>query len=125
MTAGRDYLAHIKALIVLNPQVVYWATVREESQGDRGLFRYRLTLKDGGFLEMFELFQVTPAGVLVTKYSFHWQKADGQWRKRWDNAPHHPEVSTHPNHLHEGAEENVLPHEPISAEEVLAIIATG
>jgi len=51
-----EYLAQIKALIVLNPQVTDWTTVREEAQGDAGLFRYRLTLHDGGLLEMFELF---------------------------------------------------------------------
>jgi len=34
-----DYLAHIKALIVVNPQVVHWEVVREEAQGDMGLFR--------------------------------------------------------------------------------------
>jgi hypothetical protein len=43
-----DYLAHIKALIVVNPQVVHWTVVREEVQGDLGLFRYRLTLRDSG-----------------------------------------------------------------------------
>ena len=39
------------------------------------------------------------------------------------NTAHHPEVPTHPHHVHDGADANVLPHEPVSAEEVLAIIA--
>jgi hypothetical protein len=118
-----DYLGHIKALIALNRQVVHWKVVREEAQGDMGLLRYRLTLRDGGLLEMFERFQVVGGRLQVTKYSFHWQDADGQPRKRWDNAAHHPEVPTRPHHVHDGAEANVLPHGPISAEEVLAIIA--
>jgi hypothetical protein len=59
----------------------------------------------------------------VTKYRFHWQSADGQLRKRWDNAADHPEVPTRPHHIHDGVAANVLPHEPISAEGVLAIIA--
>ena len=42
MKSASDYLAYIKALIVLNPQVVHWVVVREEAQGDLGLFRYRL-----------------------------------------------------------------------------------
>ena len=58
MKDAADYLAYIKALIALNPQVVHWVVVREESQGNRGLFRYRLTLRDGGLLEMFESFQI-------------------------------------------------------------------
>ena len=123
MKEAADYLAHIKALIIVDPQVVHWIVVREEAQGDVGLFRYRLTLRDGGLLEMFERFQIVEGQPRVAKYSFHWQDAAGQLRKRWDNAAHHPEVPTHPRHLHDGAEANVLPHEPMGAEEALAIIA--
>jgi len=118
-----DYLAHVKALIALNSQVVHWTVVREEAQDDMGLFRYRLTMRDGGLLEMFERFQTVGERLRVVKYSFHWQGADGQLRRRWDNAAHRPDVSTHPHHVHDGTEVNVLPHEPISTEEVLAIIA--
>lgn len=123
MTNAGNYLAHIKALIVLNPQVVHWIIVREEEQGDRGLLRYRLTLKDNSLLEMFEFFIVTAAGVQATKYRFHWQSADAQLRKRWDNAAHHLEIATYPHHVHDGTEENVLPNEPMNAEKVLSIIA--
>lgn len=118
-----DYLAYVKALIVLNREVAHWMVVREEAQGDGGLFRFRLTLRDGGLPEMFERFQIVEEEVQVTKYSFHWQSADGPLRKRWDNAAHHPEVSSHPHHVHDDTEANVLPHGPVSVEEVLAIIA--
>ena len=124
MKDAADYLAHIKALVVVSPQVMHWMVVREEAQGDMGLFRYRLVLWDGGLLEMFERFRVMEEGLPVAKCSFHWQDTGGQLRKRWDNAAHHPEVPTHPHHVHDGAEANVLPHGPIGAEEVLAIIAT-
>jgi hypothetical protein len=121
--SASDYLAYIKALIVLNPQVVHWMVVREEAQGDLGLFRYRLTLRDGGLLEIFERFQIVEGRLQIAKYSFHWQGADGQLRRRWDNAAHHAEVPTRPHHVHNGTEANVLPHGPVSAVEVLAIIA--
>jgi len=58
-----DYLAYIKALIVENPQVLRWTVVREEMQGDMGMLRYRLTLRDSDLLEMFELFQVVEGRV--------------------------------------------------------------
>jgi len=48
-----EYLAHVKALIVMNPQVTHWTAGREEVQGDAGLFRYKLVLRDGGLLEMY------------------------------------------------------------------------
>jgi len=66
---ARDYLTHIKALITLNPQVVHWKVMREEAQGDMGLFRYRLTLRDGGLLEMLECFQVAGGRLQVLKRS--------------------------------------------------------
>lgn len=125
MKDADDYLGHIKALVALNRQVVHWQVVREEAQGNVGLFRYRLTLRDGGLLEMFERFRIVEERLQVAKYSFHWQDADGQLCKRWDNAAHHPEIPTHPHHVYDGAEANVQPHGPISTEEVLAIIAAG
>jgi len=118
-----DYLARVKALMLVNSQVMGWKTVREEAQGNAGLFRYRLELRDGGMMEAFERFQVEAGTARVTKYSFHWQDADDRLRKRWDNARHHPELRTFPNHVHDGSEDNVLPHEPVSIEEVLTMIA--
>jgi hypothetical protein len=117
-----DYLAHIKALVVAHPQVIRWVLVREEAQGNMGLYRYRLTLQDGSLLEMFERFQIAKERVQIAKYSFHWQSATGQLMRRWDNVAHHPELHTHPHHVHVETESDVQPHGPISTEEILAFI---
>ena len=42
MNGAAEYLASIKARIVAHPHVVHWAVVREEAQGDQGLFRYAI-----------------------------------------------------------------------------------
>jgi hypothetical protein len=118
-----EYLRHIKALILFMPQVVGWEVVREEAQGDAGLFRYRLNLCDGSLLEMFELFYILREQVEVRKYSFHWQDGAGNLLKRWDNAAHHSEVATHPHHVHDGTESNVLAHQPVDAETILVIVS--
>jgi hypothetical protein len=34
------------------------------------------------------------------KYSYHWQDSDGSLISRWDNSPHHREISTFPHHRH-------------------------
>ncbi|HEX9975503.1 MAG TPA: DUF6516 family protein [bacterium] len=34
------------------------------------------------------------------KYSYHWQDANGNLISRWDNSPHHQEISTFPHHRH-------------------------
>ena len=123
MKDAADYLAHIRVLIIRNPQVRHWGVVREEVEGDLGLFRYLLVLRDGGELEMFERFQVVKGDVEVTKYSFHWQDAGGRLRKRWDNAPHYPDIPTHPHHVHDSGEMDAVPHGPVVAEDVLALVS--
>ena len=35
-------------------------------------------------------------------YSFHWQRETGELIVRWDNAPHHREITTFPHHMHTG-----------------------
>ena len=110
---------HIKTLITLSPYVAHCVVVREDAIGQIGLFRYRLTLSNGDLMEMFERFSVVAGHLQITKYSFHWQDTDGQLRKRWDNATHYPSIPTNPHHLHDGAQDNVLPHEPMSAQKVL------
>lgn len=123
MKDAAEYLAQVKALIVMNDQVMHWTAAREEAQGDAGLFRYKLMLRDGSVMEMFENSRIMQEAVKVTKYSFHWQDGTGRLRMRWDNAPHHPEVSTHPHHVHAESESNVMPHDPVTVEEIFSIIA--
>ncbi len=125
MKDASDYLTYIKALIVMNPEVLHWTVLREEAQGDMGMLRFRLTLRDRSLLEMFEFFHVIKGKVQVIKYSFHWQDISGHLVKRWDNSAHHPELSTNPHHVHDGAEGNVKPHRLIRAEEVIELVGTG
>lgn len=33
-------------------------------------------------------------------YSYHWQDKNGSLRIRWDNAPHHSNLRTFPDHKH-------------------------
>jgi len=59
--------------------------------------RVRAEIIDGSVLYVRELF--FPGH---TKYSYRWQTSSGEMRLRWDNAPHHPTIPTHPHHRHEG-----------------------
>jgi hypothetical protein len=63
-----DYLAWIKSIITLCPEIVTFTIIREETQTDKGLWRYRLKLKDGSFLEMFEFFKIESGQVEIIKY---------------------------------------------------------
>ena len=42
-------------------------------------------------------------------YAYHWEHRRQSGRMyRWDNAPHHPEISTYPHHLHDGDEHTIV-----------------
>jgi hypothetical protein len=78
-------------------------------------YRLRIIFSDGSLL--FAKEYIDPD---ERNYSFHWQKADNQMVMRWDNAPHHTNISTFPHHKHCG--ENILENTEISLKDVLNII---
>lgn len=82
--------------IVVGIDIVAW------SQNQVRLVRIKLV--DGSYLDI----RVTGRG----DYSYHWEHrmTDGGIH-RWDNAPHHHQVSTHPHHLHDGAEATIVESE--------------
>jgi hypothetical protein len=53
------------------------------------------------------------------KYSFQWLKQDNTLIIRWDNAPHHPQISSSPHHKHIGTDENIEESINITLFEVL------
>ena len=52
------------------------------------------------------------------RYSYHAQKEENMVR-RWDNAPHWPEVKTFPHHLHIESEKKVSEFREVFVEDVL------
>lgn len=54
------------------------------------------------------------------KYSYHWQKENGELIIRWDNSPHWRKLKTFPYHRHE--ERKVFPSHRININEVIEII---
>jgi hypothetical protein len=63
--------------------------------------KLRLVFADGSFLDVWLS--------LDGDYAFHWEQRRQRGRIfRWDNAPHYPQVSTFPNHLHSGQEDKVV-----------------
>jgi hypothetical protein len=60
------------------------------------LLRVKAEIIDGSALHIREA--IFPES---SKYSYHWQTREGKLLIRWDNAPHHPEIPTHPDHKHD------------------------
>jgi hypothetical protein len=59
--------------------------------------KLRLAFKDESFLDIW-----LSEG---NDYAYHWEHSRQSGKiYRWDDAPHHPEVSTFPKHFHNGGE---------------------
>jgi uncharacterized protein DUF6516 len=88
-----------------SPHVKRVEQVRREhdATGRIGFMRYRLTLINDDLLELTERVEVQAGEIVVTKYRHHWQNQEGILIKRWDNAPHYPQVASFPHHLHDGS----------------------
>ena len=66
----------------------FWATIVFK---DGSRLAVRFALKSDGDIEEF-------------KYSYQYLDPQGRRILRYDDAPHHPEIVTHPHHLHRGPE---------------------
>ena len=62
----------------------------------------RLRFLDGSLLEFAETITVRGVVLVKSEYAYHFQTADSRLIFRYDNAPHHPELSGFPEHKHEG-----------------------
>ena len=118
------YLADIKERFVSDPIVVQFHVIRERSTLVDGHIRARLELSDSSQLEFSEYMQRSSVGeIAVITYSYHWANADNELIKRWDNAPHFPDLLGFPDHIHDGATGEVTRGQPMSIFTVLDEIA--
>ena len=58
----------------------------------------------------------------LIRYAYYWLKQNDELRIGWDNAPHHPEASTHPHHKHVAAQESIQASEETTLEDALRFI---
>ena len=94
-----------------------------DKRGPRaGLIRGEARFVDRSRLNFSELVADIQTAIVRTMYSFHYQNSKDELIFRYDDTPHHPEVTGFPHHKHNG--ENVLPTEPPTLEKVLKEITT-
>ena len=75
----------------------YW---QETVPGREGIIEVRLRFWDGSLLEFVEVLIEHGVVLVKTDYAYHYQDAQNQLIFRYDNAPHHPDIITHPHHKH-------------------------
>lgn len=97
------YIEELRQQLILCEQVVSFKIVRELLGNRDAFIRVKCSLEGGDILEFAEYVQAGAPGRIVREtYSYHWQTKAGKLIKRWDNAPHHREIATFPDHLHDG-----------------------
>jgi hypothetical protein len=97
----RQYLERLRDTIYSRREIeVEYLRVVEVLADCLGAIEGRLRFHDHSLLKFTET--VIERGIILVKtdYAYHYQRADGTLVFRYDNAPHHPEVSTFPDHIH-------------------------
>ncbi|MGA9348698.1 MAG: DUF6516 family protein [Anaerolineae bacterium] len=112
-----QYLTRIYATLYSRGDVEIQFLYSEQPTRLDGRVRGRLRFYDGSTLTFEE--KVIKRGRSIEKisYRYHYQHADGTLGFRYDNAPHHPEVFTFPDHIH--IEGRVEATEPPDLSEIL------
>lgn len=114
---SREYYASVQKTILAAAHVIQSDVSFDEISEEECYIRGVLTIAGDYQLHIAE-YVVTEPKLMRLKYRFHLQTSKGKMIARWDNAPHHPEVKTHPDHLHVG--DKVKANPPTDIAQVLA-----
>ena len=112
-----QYLTRIYATLYSRGDVEIQFLYSEQPTRLDGRVRGRLRFYDGSTLTFEEKVIKRGRSIERISYRYHYQRADGTLGFRYDNAPHHPEVLTFPDHIH--IEGHVEAAEPPDLSEVL------
>ena len=96
---AREYLGAVQKTIQSAPYVISFEIAFEEIDARECYIKGKLQLTGGLQLHIAE-YVITGPTFDRTKYRYHLQDADGRMIVRWDNAPHHQQVTTFPHHCH-------------------------
>lgn len=84
-----------------------------------GLIRCRVVFWDASYPDIYEVVS-TELGYPVRVHYAYTYVREGKRAFRYDNAPHHPEIVTHPHHKHIGSADRLAPADQPSLSQVLA-----
>ena len=116
-----DYFAAIERGLRQN---VHIGTIEDPitclaSDDYNGLIRCRVVFWDGSYLDIYEVVSTELGYPVRLHYAYAYVRG-GQRAFRFDNAPHHPEIVTHPHHKHIGTADRLAPADQPSLSQVLA-----
>lgn len=95
----REYFKYLQEVVLDAPHVIQSNLNFDEISQSECYIKGTLILIGEVKLHVAE-YVVTEPDVQRLKYRYHLQTFDNEFLARWDNAPHHRDVKTHPFHLH-------------------------
>jgi len=98
--AINDYFDSIEAFSIESPIIRSYLIIRREVSSSDGKIRIRMQLINDSIIEIFEYVNENEKRITSLKYSYHWQNSENNLIKRWDNAPHFPNIESFPHHVH-------------------------
>ena len=117
-----SYMDDIEMLFFSSPVVSEYFIRERDIREREGYIRIKAQLFNNDVLEAFEFVTMINDNIRASTYRLQWQFADGQLKKRWDNAEHHREISTFPHHVHIGVSGKVESSEAMSIQIMLEFI---
>jgi hypothetical protein len=100
MTTVEAYFAQIRQLIQRVPAAIAERYEEQLLTATRGNLRIRLRFADEALLEISEAIVFSAGHLQWLSYRYHYQDPRRNSVLRYDNTPHHLEISSHPEHKH-------------------------
>ena len=111
-------LESIEEIFSNDPFVILSELEKSRTSATTAFIKGQIYCCDGSLLSIFQHFRFDGGHISLTDYRYHFMNGMDQLIFRYDNAPHHGEVSTHPHHKHTPS--GVQPAECPSLKELLA-----
>lgn len=119
---SREYYRDLQAAIHAAPYVLRSDRRFEEVDENECYVSGNLLLVGEFELRIAE-YMITEPVLTRPKYRYHLQTSGGRMLSWWDNAPHHREVATHPDHRHD-EQGRICPHPPSDVPGVLDAVVS-
>ena len=97
----RKFVAEIEKTIDSSSIVLFSNIEKYFGPGEETVYlKGHLTIIDSSILEIALFATESRETLSIDKYRLNYMNSAGQMLFRYDNAPHHPEIDTHPHHKH-------------------------
>lgn len=96
----QSYLLRLYDTIISRGDIVVEFLAFDDQAQRQGFIEGKLRFFDGSLLDFDEVIVLRSRKIVKLRYAYHYQNAAGQLIFRYDNAPHYPDLPTHPHHKH-------------------------